>query len=186
MTEQPDSFDVEVEIAQDPTLQLDLAVAEVQLRLEQLLEEAVDNAEPFDIDTLAETLGVDSDRVNRILDGTDPLKLESFVRYTTLLGFTAHVSLAPKQPIAQADMAVVDHFSQVGADASGVSPVLWRREATSVDVEPLSDLQYEGTTIDGKSVFDSSRTELSPIALGETYNLTGARARHRTGGHIRV
>jgi plasmid maintenance system antidote protein VapI len=186
MTEQPDSFDVEVEIAQDPTLQLDLAVAEVQLRLEQLLEEAVDNAEPFDVDTLAETLGVDADRVNRILDGTDLLKLESFVRYTRLLGFTAHVSLAPTEPVALADRAVIDHFSQVGADASGVSPVLWRREAASLDVEPMSDLQYERTTIGGITFVDASRTELSPIARGETYNLTEPRARHRTGGHIRV
>lgn len=185
MIEQSDPYDVVGEMNKDPRTRLELAVAEVQLRLEQLLEDAVDNVSPIDIDSFAATLDVDRDRVLRVLDGTDPLRLESFVRYTTLLGFTAHIALEPSDDVAQAVAPVVDHFTQVGADSEGTSSIMWQRAAMSLDVEPLSDLRYEHTTIGGLSFVDATRTKMRSISQGETYNLTEPRPRHKAAGHVR-
>lgn len=181
MTEQHDSYDLEGEIASNPRLEAELAVAEMQLRMEQLLEQAVDAAASVDFERIAEVLEVSVDRVARVLDGIDAPRLESFVRYVTLLGFTPELRLAATSNAAGSNSGVVDHYSQVGANDSGTFSIQWHREAPSLDVEGMSELTYEGTTV-GHNTF----VDLSRIERGAPYNLSRPRAKHRTGGHAHV
>lgn len=142
MTEQPEEQTFVDQVEADPRGRAELAIAEAQLQLEALLDEAVRHAGHIDHAKIAASLGVTAERAQRILDGEDELRFESFVRYLSVLGRKARISL-DKEPDA---IVLVDHFEQVGASSSGTSMIEWDRRTTDIEVEALEEPRYLGTT----------------------------------------
>ncbi|NII42142.1 plasmid maintenance system antidote protein VapI [Curtobacterium flaccumfaciens] len=149
MTEQHDDLTFVEQIEADPRGRAELAVAEAQLRIEELLQEAVDGLDNINHSAVAEALGVPVDRVVRVLEGDDPLRFESFIRYLSVLGRSARISLTaasattlPSPP----GILAIDHFEQIGASSHGVSTIEWDRRVTDFEVEAIEPPRYTGTS----------------------------------------
>jgi plasmid maintenance system antidote protein VapI len=176
------------ELQNAPRSRAELAVAEFQLRMEELLEQAVDSISHLDVAFIAHTLDVDEARVERVLDGTDRLKAESFIRYASLLGFSPQLGLVRTDAAAGDDMPpdaaigqsvrheFTHHYKQLGATTQGLSTIVWQQHTTSLDTIPLTPIEYERTTDrDGHVVSVRSATFSATFELhSDTERLSGA------------
>jgi len=142
MIEQHEEQTFVEQVEADPRGRAELAIAEAQLRIEELLQEAVRLAGPIDYAKVAASLGVPAERAQRILEGEDELRFESFVRYLSVLGRKAEISL-DAEPTG---IVLVDHFEQAGSSSRGTSMIEWDRRITDIEVEALENPRYTGTT----------------------------------------
>jgi hypothetical protein len=176
MTEQPEGMTFIEQIEADPRGAAEFAVADAQLRLEELLDHAIRDASGIDIGSIAETLRVSPERVKRILEGEDPLRFESFIRYLSAIGRTVRIDLVPKA--LDFTPALVDHFEQLGATIAGPKKILWHREVEEIELEPMESMRYVGTSDikTGTMSYDENR-----VRFTEDYRLGGeSEGRHAT------
>ncbi|WP_146240654.1 hypothetical protein [Curtobacterium sp. MCPF17_011] len=174
MTEQHEGASFVEQIESDPRGRAELALAEAQLKLEELFERVINDSGALDYAGIAKTLGVPVDRVQRVFSGEDTLRFEAFVRYLSLLGRSVKIELVAKR---DPYCSVVDHFEQVGASPAGVTSVHWHREAADPALEAIGPLRYTGThePSTGISYYDVARIRFS----ADAYQLgTDAVGRH--------
>lgn len=178
MTEQHDDLSFMDQVEADPRGRAEMAVADAQLQLEALFEQAVEEAGEVNERSIADALGVPVERVQRILTGEDPLRFESFIRYLSTLGRTAKISLTTHESSHE---RIVDHFEQLGASPNGITTITWHRETPDYEAEAIEAPRHTGSTWTTEKGVE---IELVPAySLGKSYQLSASGKIWRFNAH---
>lgn len=177
MTELHDEPSLVDQVLADPRGRIEFALAEYSMRLEELFH-AVFAARPdVDLSEIARTLGVDVERIERLLEGEDELAPAAFVRYASALGYRVVTNAVPDRdsipelPDASQQWggAYVDRFEQRFVSMHGVETAPIMRFRLAVDSVPLEQPRYV-RTIDSKTGAEIESEEV-PVGADVTLEL---------------